>query len=94
MKGVVVFDDRSDLAFYSLDKGMEAYIKDRVRTLEGEAVAEAEVSREPPNECMSSYTPATRREEKLTTYFSLLICFRKSLMICPHQHTHPLQGHH
>ena len=37
MKGIVVFDDRSDLAFYSLDKEMERYIKDRVRQLEGEA---------------------------------------------------------
>ena len=37
MKGIVVFDDRSDLAFYSLDKEMERYIKERVRQLEGEA---------------------------------------------------------
>ena len=40
MKGIIVFDDRSDLAFYSLDKEMELYIKDRVRQLEGEAGAE------------------------------------------------------
>jgi hypothetical protein len=37
MKGIVVFDDRSDLAFYSLDKEMERYVKDRVRQLEDEA---------------------------------------------------------
>ena len=43
MKGIVVFDDRSDLAFYSLDKEMERYIKDRVKQLEGEA-APASVS--------------------------------------------------
>ena len=29
-----MFDDRSDLAFYSLDEEMERYIKDRVRQLE------------------------------------------------------------
>ena len=40
MKGIVVFDDRSDLAFYSLDKDMEHYVKERVRQLEGEAGAE------------------------------------------------------
>lgn len=39
MKGIVVFDDRSDLAFYSLDKEMERYVKERVKQLEGEAVA-------------------------------------------------------
>ena len=40
MKGIVVFDDRSDLAFYSLDKEMERYIKERVRQLEGEAASQ------------------------------------------------------
>ena len=44
MKGIVVFDDRSDLAFYSLDKEMEHYVKERVRQLEGEAGSGTEVS--------------------------------------------------
>lgn len=45
MKGIVVFDDRSDLAFYSIDKEMEQYVQDRVRQLEGEAGAEVSLNK-------------------------------------------------
>jgi len=34
MKGIIVFDDRSDIAFYTLDKELEKYMYDRIRHLE------------------------------------------------------------
>lgn len=39
MKGVVIFDERADLAFYSLDKEMEDYILGRMQELEAAAGA-------------------------------------------------------
>ena len=39
MRGVIIIDDRSDLAFYSLDKEMERFILGRVMELEEEAGA-------------------------------------------------------
>ena len=37
MKGVVIFDDRSDLAFFSVDKEMKKFILNRISTLDAEA---------------------------------------------------------
>ena len=37
MKGVVIFDDKSDLAFFSLDKEMKKFIEDRINALDAEA---------------------------------------------------------
>ncbi len=37
MKGILIFDDRSDLAFFSLDREMRRYVIDRIRTLDMEA---------------------------------------------------------
>ncbi len=37
MKGILIFDDRSDLAFFSLDREMRRYVVDRIRTLDMEA---------------------------------------------------------
>ena len=39
MRGVVVFDDRSDLAFYTLDREMEEYVVRRITELDVEAGA-------------------------------------------------------
>lgn len=39
MKGVVIFDERANLAFYTLDKEMEAYISRRMQDLEEAAGA-------------------------------------------------------
>ena len=39
MKGVVIFDERANLAFYSVDKEMEEYILGRMQELEEEAGA-------------------------------------------------------
>ena len=39
MKGVVIFDDRSNLAYYSLDKEMKAYMSGRMQDLEAAARA-------------------------------------------------------
>ena len=36
MKGVVIFDERADLAFYSLDGEMEQFILGRMQELEAE----------------------------------------------------------
>ena len=36
MKGVAIFDERADLAFYSLDKEMEKFILSRMQELETE----------------------------------------------------------
>ena len=36
MKGVAIFDERADLAFYSLDKEMERFILVRMQELEME----------------------------------------------------------
>lgn len=36
MKGVVIFDERADMAFYSLDKEMEKFILVRMQELEVE----------------------------------------------------------
>lgn len=36
MKGVVIFDERADLAFYCLDKEMERFILGRMQELEAE----------------------------------------------------------
>ena len=35
----MVFDDKSSIAFFSLDKELEKYISDRIRQLEAEAGA-------------------------------------------------------
>jgi len=40
MKGVLIFDDRSDLAFFSLDKGMEKYVLERIHSLDQAAGSE------------------------------------------------------
>ncbi len=37
MKGILIFDDKSDLAFFCLDKEMRRYVIDRIRTLDIEA---------------------------------------------------------
>lgn len=42
MKGLVVFDDKSSIAFFSLDKELENYISDRIKQLESEAGAKTE----------------------------------------------------
>lgn len=34
MKGIIVFDDRSDIAFFTLDRDLEEYMYDRLRQLE------------------------------------------------------------
>ena len=39
MKGVLIFDERANLAFYSVDKEMEEYVYDRMQELEEEAGA-------------------------------------------------------
>ena len=44
MKGLVIFDERANLSFYSLDKEMEAYISNRMQELE--KTAGASVSRQ------------------------------------------------
>lgn len=44
MKGVLIFDEKADLAFYYLDEGMEKFFLDRVMELEGEAGAPVSAS--------------------------------------------------
>ena len=44
MKGLLVFDERSDIAFYSLDKELEKYIICRIRHLEEAAGAQVRSS--------------------------------------------------
>jgi len=39
MKGVVIFDERANLAFYSVDKELEEYVYGRMQELEEEAGA-------------------------------------------------------
>lgn len=39
MKGVVVFDDKSDMVFFTLDKEMEKFVVDRITELEQAAGA-------------------------------------------------------
>jgi len=39
MKGLVVFDDRSDLAFYSVDREMGSYLFNRMKQLSGASVS-------------------------------------------------------
>lgn len=34
MKGVVIFDGRTDISFFSLDEEMESFILDRMQELE------------------------------------------------------------
>ncbi len=39
MKGVVIFDERANLAFYTVDKEMEEYVYGRMQELEEEGGA-------------------------------------------------------
>ena len=72
MKGIVVFDDRSDLAFYSLDKELEQYIRDRVKTLEGEAGAEVSCT------CMAvAWRVSTLIEGELKSLFTIFASGRE-----------------
>lgn len=41
MKGVVIFDERADMAFFSLDKEMEQFILGRMQELEAEHMGAA-----------------------------------------------------
>lgn len=44
MKGVVIFDERADMAFFSLDEEMESFILGRMQELEVEQTGSAAVS--------------------------------------------------
>ena len=39
MKGLIIFDDRSDLAFFSLDREMEKHVFNRMKQLSGTSVS-------------------------------------------------------
>ena len=39
MKGLLIFDDKSDLAFFSLDREMEKHIFNRMKQLSGTSVS-------------------------------------------------------
>ena len=39
MKGIIVFNDRADISFYSLDRELRKYMFDRLRSLEEDAGA-------------------------------------------------------
>ena len=39
MKGLIVFDDKSDLAFFSLDREMEKHVFNRMKQLSGTSVS-------------------------------------------------------
>ena len=39
MRGLLIFDDRSDIAFYTLDRELEKYITDRIKELEANSGA-------------------------------------------------------
>ena len=44
MKGVVIFDERADMAFFSLDEEMEKFILERMLELEVEQSGSTAVS--------------------------------------------------
>ena len=52
MKGVVIFDDRSDLAFFSVDKEMKKFILNRISTLDAEAGSNVSQQYTPCSECI------------------------------------------
>ena len=39
MKGLLIFDDKSDLAFFSLDREMEKHVFNRMKQLSGTSVS-------------------------------------------------------
>lgn len=43
MKGILIFDDKSDLAFFSLDKEMKKFVVERIKMLDMEAGVSASV---------------------------------------------------
>lgn len=58
MKGVVIFDERADMAFFSLDKEMEQFILGRMQELEAEhmgAAASEDVPHRELRDCLSAF---------------------------------------
>lgn len=43
MKGILIFDDKSDLAFFSLDKEMKKFVVERIKMLDMEAGVSASI---------------------------------------------------
>ncbi|XP_064383675.1 BLOC-3 complex member HPS1-like isoform X2 [Halichondria panicea] len=56
MKGILIFDDKSDLAFFCLDKEMKRYVIDRIRTLDIEAGSNADdIPTRDLRDCLSAF---------------------------------------